>query len=44
MKTQTKKIKTISQDEVYTQRFHFLMRLIRINKMLSKAKIISARK
>ena len=33
-----------SENEIYTQRFYFLMRLIRIGKMLRGAKIIPAGK
>jgi len=44
MKAPVKNKKDKTPDEVYTQRFRFLLRLIRINKMLSKAKIIPAEK
>lgn len=32
------------EGDIYTKRFYFLMRLIRINKMLRSAKIIPAEK
>lgn len=41
MTVSRKKIKKAS-DRNYTERFEFLMRLIRINKMLRMAKIIPA--
>ena len=44
MKAPVKNKKDKTPDEVYTQRFRFLLRLIRINKMLRKSKIIASGK
>lgn len=44
MKVAAKNKKVKTQDKIYTERFHFLIRLIRINKMLANAKIIPAEK